>query len=206
MERISMTELKQVVSDAGSHWFDPDALRFFGAKLPDYALRDRDGRVWFWASSRPPYGPRRYDVHYWAPYWPADIQTATQYPYSTRAAAAREAERLASLAPDDSIPFPPPPAPAWGQFVQLIADELVLSRDDERVRELWLLADGAFQPYAPGERLLRPYARRLMRWPGFPPGLEPPKDRNDCTLALVIAAQWVHDHRLDILSARYVAE
>ena len=58
----SMAAMQAAFRSSGSHWFDRDAMKFFGTRI------DRNGRLYagrvFVASHQPPNGPRVYSVHF----------------------------------------------------------------------------------------------------------------------------------------------
>lgn len=57
-----MANLRRMARDAGSHWFDPDTLRFFKSRVAREAYLGADGRWYFISSEQGPRMPRKYTV------------------------------------------------------------------------------------------------------------------------------------------------
>jgi hypothetical protein len=64
--------IKDSVREAGSHWFDPSTMRFFGTKVCPSVYQGRCG-VFFVTSEQPPHGRRGWTVRKFTP--PDDIDT-----------------------------------------------------------------------------------------------------------------------------------
>jgi hypothetical protein len=72
---MTKDQLRTALTLAGSHFFDPDTMRFFGSRLCAVLPPARDGRIYFVTSearpawngyaSQTPAGPRLYTVHSW---------------------------------------------------------------------------------------------------------------------------------------------
>jgi hypothetical protein len=64
-----LPEIKRRNRDAGFHFFDRDALRFFGSKILSYTWARKDGTTFFVTSERRPASddPRRYTVRVFNP-------------------------------------------------------------------------------------------------------------------------------------------
>jgi hypothetical protein len=94
-----MERLRRMARDAGSHWFDPDTLRFFKSRVGREAYLGADGRWYFLSSEQGPRMPRRYSVRAVDDGW-AHVESFGGFQaYDTRAQALtglRHALKLAS--------------------------------------------------------------------------------------------------------------
>ena len=58
---LPMHEVATHARQSGSHWFDPDAKRFFGSRVANFATLGADGRAYFVSSEQdrpvPGFGP-----------------------------------------------------------------------------------------------------------------------------------------------------
>lgn len=63
--RITITELKQIAKDSGSHFFDRDTIRFFKSRMHGQPYRLRNGLFVFITSEKPLEDiPRVYSVRF----------------------------------------------------------------------------------------------------------------------------------------------
>lgn len=69
----TINDIKAAVRATGSHWFDPDTMRFFGTRVSETVYQGSGG-VYFVTSEKPPHGPRQCTVRRFNPDT-ADIAT-----------------------------------------------------------------------------------------------------------------------------------
>lgn len=82
----------------GRHWFDPDTMRFFSCRLPEFGYTAEDGSAYFVSSERGPSGVRRYTVRRLTGTG-GEIETVGQFQqYATRSAATAAALSLSRIA------------------------------------------------------------------------------------------------------------
>ena len=86
---VQMSNVKAAANAAGSHWFDPGAMRFFRTRLPLNGLADSKGRVWFVTSEAPRNGPRKFSVRVFIPQSGRVLTHGEFRSYSTRSIATR---------------------------------------------------------------------------------------------------------------------
>lgn len=60
-KKWTVNSIKDSMRSAGSHWFDPDTMRFFGTKV-ESTVYQGDGGVFFVTSEQPPHGQRGWTV------------------------------------------------------------------------------------------------------------------------------------------------
>ena len=91
---VPMADVKSASLAAGSHWFEPDSMRFFRTRLPLLGKMDDGGRVWFVSSEAPRSGNRKYSVRVFIPQT-GSVQThGTFHSY----ASSRDAQRAVDTA------------------------------------------------------------------------------------------------------------
>ena len=94
----SMDEIRGTMRAAGSHWFDPDTIRFFRCRISN-KLYQGGGGVFFVTSEKSPFGPRAYSVRQFVldgregP----EINTIGDFNSLTRSVAHTQARNLAKL-------------------------------------------------------------------------------------------------------------
>ncbi len=59
----SQNDLERALSRAGSHFLEPDTMRFFKSRV-NYILPVTEDTVLFTTSEKPPYGPREHAIRY----------------------------------------------------------------------------------------------------------------------------------------------
>jgi hypothetical protein len=91
----TMNKIKEHMRAAGSHWFDPDTMRYFKCRLSGEVYQGPGG-IYFVSSEQGPHGPRKCTVRRFTPET-ADIDTAGEFNSMSRAQAVREAKRLAGV-------------------------------------------------------------------------------------------------------------
>jgi len=93
LKRWTVNEIKRFMRAAGSHWFDPNTMRFFETEV-ERSVYQGPGGVYFVTSEQPPYGPRRWSVRQ---FWPsaAEIGTVGEFCEVDRDEAMSAALRLA---------------------------------------------------------------------------------------------------------------
>jgi hypothetical protein len=92
-EKWTVNKIKDSLREAGSHWFDPDTMRFFGTRVLGMVYQGPGG-IYFVTSEQPPHGPRGYTVRKFTP--PDDIDTVGELcGYKTGGAASSAARGLA---------------------------------------------------------------------------------------------------------------
>ncbi len=96
-----MLHLKRMAAGVGSHWFDPDTLRFFKSRVSREAYQGADGRWYFVSSEQAPQASRLYSVRAVDDGW-ANIESYGGFQaFETRAqaySALRHALKLATKA------------------------------------------------------------------------------------------------------------
>ena len=93
-EFLTINDIQEQMRAAGSHWWDPQTMRFFGTRVCGDVYQG-DGGVYFVTSERPPSGKREYTVRGYNPE-SRQVNTIGQVcGYATKAAAIREARKLA---------------------------------------------------------------------------------------------------------------
>lgn len=65
-KKWTIQEIRQAMADAGSHWFDPGSMRFFGTRLHGQPFHGPGG-VTFVTSEQLPHGPRGFTVRMFQP-------------------------------------------------------------------------------------------------------------------------------------------
>jgi hypothetical protein len=89
----TINEIKEAVRAAGSHWFDPGSMRFFGTRvLPE--VYQGGGGVFFVTSEQPPHGERQYSVRQFDPD-SAGIRTFGEFCAMSKRQAVTSAKRAA---------------------------------------------------------------------------------------------------------------
>lgn len=63
---LSINDIKTEMREDGSHWWDPDSMRFFGTKVESGVFQGNGG-VFFVTSEQPPYGGRGFTVREYVP-------------------------------------------------------------------------------------------------------------------------------------------
>jgi hypothetical protein len=58
--------IRSAMQASGSHWFDPDTMRFFKSRVLEPCYQGPGG-VYFVTTEKPPYGPRRASVRQFDP-------------------------------------------------------------------------------------------------------------------------------------------
>lgn len=110
MKYIDTADLRRLNAEQGGHWFEPSTMRFFDSRVGRLAFGDDSGAFAFFVSSERFHGsdgsslPRGYTVrvmHLTDGYGPrttrGNVETIGDFEqYATRAAANREARRLAA--------------------------------------------------------------------------------------------------------------
>lgn len=89
----TINAIKDAVRAKGSHWFDPDTMRFFKTRISDKVYQGQGG-VYFVTSEEDPSGKRAYSVRSFDPAT-ANIDTVGDFHSMDRSQAHREARRLA---------------------------------------------------------------------------------------------------------------
>lgn len=62
----TINDIQEAMRAAGSHWWDPDTMRFFGTRIAG-AVYQGDGGIHFVTSEKPPHGQRAYAVRTYNP-------------------------------------------------------------------------------------------------------------------------------------------
>ena len=60
-------DLKECAKICGSHYFDPDTMRFFKSRVGNEVYADGKGGAYFVTSEKGPYGPRAFSVRRYDP-------------------------------------------------------------------------------------------------------------------------------------------
>jgi hypothetical protein len=93
LSEISIDDIKsQYQPGNGRHWFDPETLRYFNGRLPQYGWTGPGG-VYFVTSERYERSPRRYTVRQLV--CPGHIRTVGQFNVLSKGAAVGMAKRMA---------------------------------------------------------------------------------------------------------------
>lgn len=102
----TINEIKDHMRAAGSHWFDPDTMRFFKGRVLDEVYQGPGG-IYFVSSERHNDDPRKYTVREFVADT-SDIKTAGEFNVMTKAKAIAQAKRLAQVdGASASEPFKP---------------------------------------------------------------------------------------------------
>lgn len=93
--------IKESARANGSHWFDPDTMRFFGSKIEPKVF-EGPGGIYFVSSEQPPHGKRSWTVRKFTP--PDDINTVGELcGHATREEAHLAAKEAAQGQTDEAV-------------------------------------------------------------------------------------------------------
>jgi hypothetical protein len=109
-------DMQSAMRARGSHWWDPDTMRFFGTRMVGPVFNGPAG-VFFATSEKPPHGPRGYTVRQFAPDT-CDIGTVGEVcGYKSRTTAINAARRASGGGDYGNADFHP-----VGKFEQFLHD------------------------------------------------------------------------------------
>jgi hypothetical protein len=94
LKRWTVNTIKEHMRAAGSHWFDPDTMRFFGTRVEPTVYQGRGG-VYFVTSEQPPHGKRAWTVRQFDP-TTDDISTIGELAVLSQKEAIEQAKNLAA--------------------------------------------------------------------------------------------------------------
>ena len=89
----TINTIQDAVRNAGSHWFDPDSMRYFGTRILPIVYQGLGG-VYFVTSEQPPHGERQHSVRQFDPDL-KHISTLGQLASMTRTEAIARAKQAA---------------------------------------------------------------------------------------------------------------
>lgn len=90
----TVNTIKDAMRAAGSHWFDPDTMRYFRCRVLEEVYQGPGG-IYFVTSEKGPHGPRAYSVRQFTVNKPS-IDTVGEFNGMSRAAAIRMAKGMAA--------------------------------------------------------------------------------------------------------------
>lgn len=96
--RLSMADVRRIAVEKGSHWFDPDTMRFFGTRM-GREVYNGPGGVFLVTSEQPPHGPRTYTVRRFDPSDATFSNAGGFGSHEAGASARRSARQFAAMSP-----------------------------------------------------------------------------------------------------------
>lgn len=126
----TINDIKTAVRVRGSHWFDPDTMRFFKTRVLE-GVYQGEGGIYFVTSERGPNELRRYSVRKFAPET-ADISTVGDFNTMTRNAAIKLAKESAGPGLTAAMDEYKPVSVAEQFLADLRAHGCKATRDDAR--------------------------------------------------------------------------
>ncbi len=95
----TINDIKTAMRVRGSHWFDPDTMRFFKTRVLETVYQG-EGGIYFVTSERGPHGPRKFTVRQFNPDT-ADISTVGDFNELSKHCAIRDAKQAAGIDRDE---------------------------------------------------------------------------------------------------------